>query len=80
MLLIEVFLTLKTCNVVLKSSKHESITFPDEFIFASAPHFIGAISSKNAVRKVGIGKRVKNVGRQELFIDLKKRGFKPSAH
>ena len=29
----KVFPTKKVCNVVLKSAKHEKITFPHEFIF-----------------------------------------------
>ena len=51
----------KACNVVLKSSKHESITFPDEFIFMFAPYFIGAISSKIVVKSGKLGKKVEKV-------------------
>ena len=32
-LLIKVFLTKKTCDVALLSSKHEEITFPQDFLF-----------------------------------------------
>lgn len=49
-LLFKVFLTENACNNVLRASKHESITIPNEFIFVSVPYLNGAISSKNAVR------------------------------
>ena len=39
-LLIKVFLTKKACNVVLKSSKHQSITFP-RVCFVFILYFIG---------------------------------------
>ena len=44
MLFIYMFLTLKACNVVLKSE--ESIPFPEKFIFVFVPYFIKAIPSK----------------------------------
>ena len=49
-LCIKVFLTQNACNVVFKSSKHEPITFSDEFIFMFVPYFIGAISSEIVVK------------------------------
>ena len=48
----------KGCNVVLKPSKHEKITFPKEFIFGFIPYFVGAIFSKN-VKCGGSGKKIK---------------------
>ena len=46
----------KTCNVVLKSSKHEQITFL--IIFPFIPYLIGAISLKNVgKRRAGGHKR-----------------------
>ena len=81
MLLIKVFLTENACNIVLRASKHESITIPNEFIFVSVPKFNGAISSKNRVRN-GWGKgwkKSKKVGlieRQGLLIDRGLQAFR----
>ena len=70
-------------NVVLNSSKHESITFPHEFTFLSVQYFIEAILLKNAVKKGRIRKKVKKVGhigKQELFMERGAQTFqsKPS--
>ena len=66
-MLIKVFLLGKACKVVLQSSKHEEMSFPDEFIFVFSPYFIGYFSS---CQKLGTWKkkgRVDHIG--ELSIE-----------
>ena len=53
-----VFFFTKKHDVVLKSFKHEEITFAREFIFVFILYFIAAISSKN-VKSGGFRKRIK---------------------
>ena len=72
---IKVFLTKTACNVLLKSSKHEEVTFLHEFIFVFILYFIGSILSKN----------VKNGGKRDQRKDNKgemsvEGGLKPSAY
>ena len=43
----------KTCNIILKSSKHEEIIFPHEFIFVFILYFIGGDIVKK-MSKVGL--------------------------
>ena len=56
-LIIKMFFTKKTCNVVLRFSNHEKITFPHEFIFVFIMYFFGVILSKTIVKKEGFRKR-----------------------
>ena len=56
-LIIKMFFTKKTCNVVLRFSKHEKITFPHEFIFAFIMYFFGVILSKTIVKREAFRKR-----------------------
>ena len=56
-LIIKMLFTKKTCNVVLRFSKHEKITFPHEFIFAFIMYFFGVILSKTIVKREGFRKR-----------------------
>ena len=48
--LIKVFLK-RSCNVVLKPSKHKEITFPSEFVFVFISYFIEGILSKECCQK-----------------------------
>ena len=54
----------QACKVVLKSSKHEEITFPHGFIFMFIPYFIAAISSKKYWQKWGEGEIKRGEGGQ----------------
>ena len=68
----------KGCNVVLKPSKREKITFPKEFIFGFIPYFVGAIFSKKC-QMWGFRKKDKKEGLYRgLFV--KKWRFKLAAH
>ena len=41
----------KLCNLVLRSFKHEEITFHHEFIFVFIPNFVGAYHQKKVNRR-----------------------------
>ena len=55
---------------MLKSSKHESITFPDEFVFMFVPYFVVAISSKIDVKSGGWEKSKKGWPYREARVFL----------
>ena len=73
--------------IVLKSTKHEELTFHHAFIFAFIPFFIGVILSKVCVCVcvcvclcgVGIGKRDMKGGWQYRELSIEGR-FNPPAH
>ena len=51
MLLVKVFICKKACDVVLQSSKHEEITFPQGFAFVFISCFIGGDIVKKCYEK-----------------------------
>ena len=66
----KVLLAKKACNIALKSSKHEEITFPLVFIL----HFMGVILPKKVQKWEGLEKKKK---KEELAIKggVYRRGF-----
>lgn len=69
----------KTCNVVLKPSKHEEKTFPKEFILGFIPYFVGATFSKKC-QMWGFRKKDKKQGWSCSGLFVKKWTFKLAAH
>ena len=57
----KVLLVKKECNVVLKSSNHEEISFPHWFIFVFTLYIIGVMLSKKCCRNWEVDSHIGDV-------------------